>query len=126
MGMYPGATLSYGIEVPDTVYWDELPWYTQEALEEFGDSEYLAENILEKAGLGAVGLISFGHMGYGETGTILATKSMRFYAYDVCKLEASELEIPEGDAELLGQAWALLFPNEEANAPSWVISLSYG
>lgn len=126
MGMYPGATLSYGIAVPDDIYWDELPWYSSGRDGEYIDGEEEGLKLLEEAGLDGVTFVSFGHMGYGETGTILATKSMRFYAYDVYDMQASELEVPPGDAELLERAWDLLFDDAPYKRPSWVLALTYG
>lgn len=144
MGMYPGATLCFGIAVPEELDWEELPWYVaaREAAEReagasggkddfwsdgyWEDPEYMAEEILKSAGLSGVSFVWSGHLGYGDTTRILCSKSMRFYAYDVVEVRADELTISQSETEKLEKAWNLLFGSETHDDPVWLLSLSYG
>jgi hypothetical protein len=129
--MYPGATLCYGIVIPDELDWEELPWVSDELLREYEedgyvDFEYEAEKVLKKAGLGQVDFAWSGHLGYGETVRMLCVKNHRFYAYEIAELTVEDLQSSAEDNQALGLAWSLLFPSVEADRPKWLLSLSYG
>lgn len=123
MGMYPGATLCYGIEIPEDIDWDELPW--MEGCE--GDVEWGLEKELERLGISSVSVAYYGNFAYSDrSGSILCTRSFRFYAYDPEELTPEDLSVDSSDVQALGQAWAALFPGVEVTDPKWLISLSYG
>lgn len=125
MGSYPSADLVYGVDLGPEEDW-ETPWFTPELEEEHDDASKAVGPVLKEAGLAGVRLVPYGDLNTGYTLNALATRTIHATAYDPETVTPGMLAVPDGDAEQLRKAWALVGDGGACPEPGWFIVVSYG
>lgn len=131
MGMYPSADLSYGIDLGEDFYaepdygqdHEELEWLTWELWEKSWEWSEASADYLTERGIEGVWLTNYGH--HDVPRYALVTKSIGCSGWgDLTIVTAEKLAVTD-DAELLGRAWAVLFPGREPGPIAWRLSANF-
>lgn len=116
MGMYPSATLYYGIYLgcPDE---DEMPdWAESE------DPQEALDQLLKD--IKGVSHDTYGHYDYPRY--VLCTRSIHARAYDDVTVEPQKWHTSEEETEALKGAWTALGMQGDRPDPRWFLTTSYG